>query len=175
MNKKSMKYLVGVLFSISMLAGCATSGTHAATEPFSAKLTNYKKINVVLVSNNTDATAELKTIQTTKLEIRADSRHPKVASTPVDAHATGVLQVKLEIVDFQAPSGMAHFFLGPLAGPDRVAVNGTFYDMATGRKIGTFTSSGEAHLGGIVVGDTGTYRASTQLGEEIAALIKDNQ
>lgn len=160
------------LCSAALLSGCATSGTHAATEPLSANLSNYHKINVVLVSKVPAQPSELQTIQE-QVQAKLAPRFSVVA-VGENEKPTDVLQMKLELTDLQVIGGAAHFFLGPLAGPDRVAVNGTLTDLGTGNKLGAFTSTGEARLGGIVVGNTGTFRASGQLGEEIAELIKGN-
>ena len=173
--KKNAKYLglaLGAL-SISMLAGCATSGTHATTETVNPKLSKFDSINVVVSTKVPEATSQLKTIQDQVLN-KLEGRFT-VASLAKGEHQKGVLGMKLEVVDFKAVGGAAHFFLGGLAGPDRVSVAGTFYDMGSGKKIGAFTSTGEARLGGIVTGNTGTVRASEQLGKEIAALIDSNR
>ena len=168
-----IKSIVLTLASVALLAGCASSGTHATTEPLAANLSKFQKVNVVLVSKVPAAESELKAIRD-QVEAKL-APHFDVVVLDNNEKASGVLQMKLEITDLKVIGGAAHFFLGPLAGPDRVAVNGTLTDMGTGNRIGAFTSTGEARLGGIVVGNTGTLRASAKLGEEIAELVKSNQ
>jgi hypothetical protein len=172
MNKK-LGTLALYVFAMAGLASCATTGSHQAVDPVTEKISLFDKVNLKITSKVSDA--DEGTISTVQEQI-IKSLQPRFTPSQDGKKWPGTLGLELEITDFNRVSGGARFILGPLAGKDRVAVNGTLVDMATGKKIGTFTGLGEnSGGGGIQIGDAGVIRAATALGDEISTyLTKEN-
>ena len=165
--------LLGVLGAVVVLSGCATAGSHHAVEAANTDLSKFKQIDVTISSKASGAGEVLDTIQNEVMK----ELQSKFDYTPGETGkaAPGVLGVKLDVVSFGRANRVARIFLGPLAGSDTITVEGELIDRGTGKRIGTFTSSGEFRGGGIIIGDAGVQRAAARLGEEILAHLEGRE
>jgi TolA-binding protein len=160
--------------ALAALSGCATTASTSPKEAVTEHISRFSKVDVTVAAaqGQDEAGQSLTTIQQQVTQKLA----PRFTSVTLEKNEKqkGVLGVELKVVDYKRVGGAARLFLGTLPGPDRVSVEGTLFDMANHKKIGTFTGTAEANLGGIVVGDAGIARASAKLGEEIATYLNTN-
>lgn len=157
--------LSSLLAAAVLATGCATTAKTENGSPLTEKLSKYNKIDVRVKTGIGEAKESLNTIETqiaNKLEPRF-----KTVRLVEGEKEEGTVVLNLDLVDYKRHSNISRFFLGTLPGPDRIIVHATLVDLTTNKTIGTFTGTGEANLGGIVVGDAGIYRASSELGKEI--------
>jgi len=157
--------LSSLLAAAVFATGCATTAKTENASPMTEKISKFNKIDVRVKTGIDEAKQSLNTIET-QVASNLEPRFKTVRLVEGEKEE-GTLVLNLEVVDYKRHSNVGRFFLGSLMGPDIVTVKATLINLATNQPIGTFTGTGEANLGGIVVGDTGIYRASTELGKEI--------
>ena len=167
---KSFAVVLMVAMS-SLIVGCATSGHHEVTTPVDMpRVAEFDKVNIIVTSQIDSAKPAFQTIEN-RVASNLKARFAQVQLQDNEKSA-GVLDLKLEVTDFNKPNGFFRMMVGSLAGKNRVTVKATLIDHTTQRVVGGFTGTGEhASNAGIEIGDAGTYNAANALGVEVAKYL----
>jgi len=149
--------------------GCATTAKTENATPVTEKISKFNKIDVRVKTGIDEAKQSINTIETQV----ANKMEPRFKSVRLveGEKEEGTLALNLDVVAYKKVSAVGRFFLGSLLGPDHITVKATLVDLGSNKVIGSFTGTGDATLGGIVVGDAGIHQASAELGKEISKYL----
>lgn len=159
MKCKSVTVFIGTL----LLTACATTyGNRTATVPVTP-LSEYRLAKVFVFGKITGNEDLVKSLQEKFLE----EFSPRFSSrTGRSAAATKALSIRAEVVEVSRVSGIAKFFLGKMAGSDRITAVFTVFDSYSKARLGSFTVTAESS-GGAFSGD-GIEKDSDKLVEEVS-------
>ena len=149
-------------------SGCASTATTQEKDKVSENISQFSKVDVTVTTTLDDAKASMPTVKDAITKEIAGNF--TAASSKSNSKSAKTLGLQINIVSYEIHGAFPRLMIGYLLS-DKVGIEAKLVDMSTNKTIGTFSGEGTSRVGGIMIGDASTYRASIALGDEISKYL----
>lgn len=162
-----------LLLALAVCAGCTARSKMVAIEPLDTDLSPYASVVISVQSNvSEDMEEEISNLEFyTIKEINKLEAFEKVELSDIPVSSEGTLLIKIAISQIKRVSGSDRFWGGALAGRASMTTEISFIDAASGKRLGSYTVTGES--GGMGISG-GTGEAVRETAKGIADVLSKN-